>query len=237
MGLIYEYLTYDGVSSDDFRVRISGSGTYDRPQRDVEAKQIPGRNGDLHIDNGRYNNVKITYPAYITEDFEQNYAAFAAFLFSKRGYKKLEDSYHPEHYRRAACPESLNPKMSTRNLAGSFDITFDCDPRRFLKTGDEAVEISSGGSINNPTLYTAQPLIRVYGTGTLTIGGVTVTISAANVYTDIDCEIMDAYKGSTNCNSNLTLNNSKFPELAPGLNTVTYTGFSKVEITPRWWTI
>lgn len=237
MDLVYEYLTYDGKSSEDYKIHISGSGVYDSPSRDIESISVPGRNGNLHIDNGRFNNVTITYPAFCTKDFAQNYEGFKAFLLSKRGYKKLADSYHPDRYRMAVYNDQLAPKMATRNKAGSFDISFDCDPRMFLKSGDQVVTCTSGKQLLNPTLYASKPLIRVYGTGTITISSVSVVVSSASVYTDLDCELMEAYKGTTNCNGNITLSNGVFPELQPGLNTITFTGFTKVEITPKWWTI
>ena len=76
--------------------------------------------------------------------------------------------------------------MSQYNKHGSFAIVFDCDPRRFLRRGAEFVERTTGTSIVNDTLFEARPVIRAYGTGTLSLGGVSVTVSSANVYTDID---------------------------------------------------
>lgn len=241
MGMIpvYQYFVFDGKSSRDFEVFISGNGTFSSPERDVEIISVPGRNGDLTIDGERFNNIKVTYPAFIVKDFRQNFDAFKAFMGSRHGYKKLADSYHPEYYRLAQFSESINPDMTTLNRAGSFDIVFNCDPRRFLKDGDRSIELTAGGSLNNKTLYTSKPLIRCYGTGTLTVNGVSVTITSANVYTDIDSEIEAAYKGSTNCNGNVTFGSTykTFPTLTPGINTIAFTGFSKIEITPRFWTV
>lgn len=237
MGLIYEYFLYDGVSCEDFKVRISGGGTFDAPQRDVETVRIEGRNGDLHIDNGRFNNITITYDAFIFDDFDHNYSAFKAFLNSKRGYKRLEDSYHPDYYRKAAYMDKLSPKMSTRNVAGTFEISFDCDPRCFLKKGEEVLSILNGQSIKNDTLFPAKPLIRVYGTGTIAINGVSVAVTSADGYTDIDCELQEAYKGAVNCNGDITLNDGVFPELDPGINEFIYSGFTRVEVKPNWWTV
>jgi phage-related protein len=120
---------------------------------------------------------------------------------------------------------------------GNFGITFICDPRRFLKSGDNVNVLTSNGSLFNPTYYDAKPLIRVYGTGSFTVNDITVTITNANQYTDIDCEIMDAYKGTTNCNGNIQTTNNKFPVLTPGQNNITLNGVTRLEITPRWWTV
>lgn len=236
MGAVYEYLTFNGKSSRDFEVWISGSGTFDAPERDVESISIPGRDGDLHIDNGRFKNISITYPAFITKDFRHNFDAFKAYMLSQRGYKKLADTYHPEYYRLAVYKNAITPKMSTLNRAGSFNVVFDCDPRRFLLSGDQVKTITGSGQLKNPTLYVAKPLLRAYGTGTITINGIRLVITAANTYTDIDCEIEEAYRGGTNRNAYITLTDGIFPTLPSGLNSITFTG-SRLEVTPRWWTV
>ena len=64
-----------------------------------------------------------------------------------------------------------------------------------------------------------------------------MTITSADQYTDIDCEIMDAYKGATNCNGNIRTTDNKFPVLRAGQNNITKSGISRLEITPRWWTV
>lgn len=237
MGLVFEYLFFAGKSSEDFKAHISGSGTFVAPQRDVESISVPGRNGDLHIDNGRYNNINIIYPAFITEDFKKNYQALKAFLLSKTGYEELEDTYHPDHFRRARFTGGITPEMAALNRAGSFELSFDCDPRMFLKSGQIAMSFNNGDKIVNRNLFTAKPLIRAYGTGSMTIGDITVQITSADEYTDIDSEIQEAYKGSVNCNGNIVLVDGSFPELPYGLTEITLEGITSIDITPRWWTL
>lgn len=234
MGL--NYFTYNGRMSSDFNLWISGSGTFNTPVREVESISVPGRNGDLHIDNGKFANIPITYPAFISQDFSANFDAMKAFMLSQRGYKELTDSYDPGHFRRASYVGPLDPQMITLNRAGEFEIVFDCDPRRFLKSGNRSVEITSGSTIKNPTYYTALPLIRAYGTGTVTINDVSVTITDATSYVDLDCENQEAYEGSINRNGDITLVNGEFPSLEPGVNTISYT-VNSLELTPHWWTI
>lgn len=238
MGVVYEYFTFDNETSRDYGVWISGNGTFNTPERETESVSVPGRNGDLHFDNGKFSNIQVTYPAFISRNFQHNFDAFKAFLSSKKGYKELFDTYDPDHFRLACYKSGLNPSMAPRNIAGSFDITFDCDPRRFLKSGQFPITITGGSyTLLNPTLYEALPLFRLYGPGTLTVGGVSVSINIADVYTNLDCEIQEAYKGSVSKNNYLTLTDGVFPTLPTGTINISYTGFSKVELTPRWWTI
>ena len=81
----------------------------------------------------------------------------------------------------------------------------------------------------------ALPTVRVYGTGSVTIGDVTITVESADDYTDIDCETQNAYKGSVNCNSNITLEDGRFFRLTSGINAITLNGVSRVDLTPNWW--
>jgi phage-related protein len=235
MGLIRNYMTIGGKSTEDFNIYISGEGTFASPERDYETVSVPGRNGDLTFDNGRFKNRSLTYPAFITRNYKQNLADLEDYLGSLRGYVRLEDTYHPDEFRMGIYKGGINPKNSAANLAGEFDLTFDVKPQRFLKEGERVITFTSDGIIKNPTYQEAKPLIRVYGTGTVGVGSTTITIYSANEYTDIDCETMDAYKGATNCNGNISVTNYTFPVLK-GETGITLGGsVTKVEITPRWW--
>ena len=86
-------------------------------------------------------------------------------------------------------------------------------------------------------MFEAKPLLRVYGTGSVGIGSETLTITSANQYTDIDCDLQDAFKGTTNCNGNIRLSSGSFPVLKPGYTGVTLSGVSRVEIIPRWFSV
>ena len=54
MGRLFKSFIFDGKKSKDFGVYISGNAVYDAPEKDVELIEIPGRDGELIIDNGRY---------------------------------------------------------------------------------------------------------------------------------------------------------------------------------------
>ena len=69
------------------------------------------------------------------------------------------------------------------------------------------------------------------------MGDYLITISQIDGYMDIDCELMDAYKGTLNCNSYVSFNADSF-RMEPGQNGITFTGgITKVVITPRFFII
>ena len=232
------YFTLDNTDSRDFGVYISGQGTFKAQARSYNMIAIPGRNGDLVGYERRFENQDVTYPAFIYSDFTRNIEAFRSFLLSLRGYHKLVDTYHPDEYRMAVYQGPFEPDVVSKNDAGSFDVTFNCKPQRFLRSGEDVFTLTGNGYIYNPTLFDSQPLFRVYGAGDLGVNGDTITITQADGYTDIDCEMMDAYKGSVSKNAYVELSANDFPVLHAGDNPITLgAGISRVEITPRWWTV
>ena len=98
----------------------------------------------------------------------------------------------------------------------------------------------SSDSMSNPTQFPSAPLIRAYGNGSFVMDGITVTITNASSYTDIDCELMDCYEGTINRNNDVAFSTYNFPMLRPGDNTIeipTGSGITTLMITPRWWRV
>lgn len=231
------YIQFDNKDLRDFGLYISGSNVFNAPERAYNEITIPGRNGTLLGSERRLENIPVVYPAFIYTNFKVNVAGLRSFLLSRVGYKRLIDSYHPDEFRLGYYSSGLDAEMTTKLDAGQFDLTFNCKPQRFLVSGETPITFTGSGTINNPTLFNAQPLIRVYGTGSITVNGVTITISEADGYTDIDCEIMEAYKGTVLKNYAISLDSTDFPVLSAGVNEITLNGVTSAIITPRWWTL
>lgn len=231
-----DYLVYDGVLSSDFNVFISGSYTYVRPERDQEFVSVPGRNGDLVYDNGRYKNVVIQYPAFIREGFPDRHQGLSNALLSRHTYYRLTDTYHPDEYRMAIPKGALKPATGPWNSSGKFTIEFTCKPQRWLISGEQAITLTANGSLLNPTLEEAKPLIRIYGTGTVGVGSMTIEVdSHGYAYVDVDSELQDCFYGAHNLGGYVTLSGNEYPTLGAGTTNITLDGVTSVEITPRWW--
>ena len=238
------YLTFAGKSSRDFKVYISGQGTYSAPARVYTAYEVPGRSGKLYVDQKRYENIEVSYPAFVFQDMRNNVDSFRNFLLSQVGYQRLEDTYHPDEYRMAMYKDGLEVGVDPHHEFAAFDLTFDCKPQRFLKSGDEAVTLTSNGSIYNPTPFESNPLIKVYGYGTLTINGDPIVITSYSFYSisyiRIDCENMMCTDSGNyyNFGTAVTFTNHNYPVLIPGENTVSMSGeIRQVDIIPHWWTL
>lgn len=173
-GAIYKALEFDNVSSRTYGVYITGEAVYNAPQRDVEMITIPGRNGTFALDNGRFENIEVSYPAGIfadTEaDFRQAISDFRNFLCSRKGYVRLQDEYNPNEYRMAVYKSGLDVDPALLR-AGEFNIVFDCKPQRWLTSGETAVTVTSGDTLTNPTLFESGPLLEATGNGTIQFNG------------------------------------------------------------------
>lgn len=232
-------LIFNNTSLADFGVHVSGEGTYNAPTRAVEEQIVPGRNGTLIIDGGRWENIIVTYPAYITDNFTANIASLRNYLMSVRGYARLADSYHPNEFRLASFSDGIDVTTSGRyNAHGEFDLSFNCKPQRFLVSGEEAITLTESDTITNLTRFEAKPIIRIYGAGTVGVGSVNVTFDGSSEYVDLDCELQDAYYGPSNKNNAIILNPNRFPTLPAGATGIVLgSGITQVDITPRWFYI
>lgn len=238
------YFTYGGESSADYGVYISGAGTYNAPVKVYDMVSVAGRNGDLALYGGRYSNTELTYSAFLHGDatsFADKMAELRAVLSAPTGYQRLEDTYNPDEYRLGIFRAGLDVDATADNKAGTFDITFDCKPQRFLKSGETSQTFTANGSITNPTAFASRPLLKVTGKGTLGIGDKSIVITgSAGQVIYIDCEIMEAWQMSGFAiiprNDYVQYVGEGFPELKAGANGVALgTGITRVEITPRWW--
>lgn len=233
-------ITFGGVTSSAYDIYISGEGVFNAPKRVVSLIEVPGRNGKLTLDEGCYDNIEVVYPAFNFEsdlnNFRTKLANFRNALASQSGYQELSDTFHSDEYRMAMLVDGIDIDPIKYNTASKFDIKFNCKPQRFLTSGKTVTTLTSSGTVSNPTLFDARPLIVVTGTGNLTVNGVQIAISKTP--TTIDCEAMEAYNGTTSRNGDIVLTPNEFPVLSPGSNTITLgAGITKVEITPRWWRI
>lgn len=245
MGIRNHYFKFNARSVKDFGAYVSGADTFISSAPNIESKSVPGRNGDLLISDGAYKNISVSYTCQIIKDFETNFRSLAAWLFSEPGYKRLEDTYHPEYFRLGSAETALDADMTALNREGEFKVTFNCKPQMFLLSGETPIILTGSDTITNPTMYKARPMIRAYPTSTAPVTLVfndTVTVTVNNVnnldYIDIDCEIGEAYFGSTNCNDQVSFvstSSDDLPYLKAGDNVIACDG--DAEITPRWWTI
>ena len=157
-------IIYNGKSSADLGVIVNKLPVIRKPKRKGSTTSIPGRSGDLAREENGFENYVQPYEISIT-DTERGISAIsgdlAAWLLNTRGYIRLEDSFDPDVYRMARFEGTfdIEPIMEQD---GKAVIEFDCCPQRYLKSGEQEIEITSSGvTLYNPTAQEAYPLIKL----------------------------------------------------------------------------
>lgn len=179
MGIV----TYNGISSDSLGLVIEAYPKKTFPQRDVDFIHIPGRSGDLVMDNKSYQNVSLEYDiAFVLRDLQRlpnnqdtsysdGVSRIGYWLHSANGYARLEDTYDPEVYRMAAYSESVDLENILMK-AGRATINFNAKPQRWLKSGEIWKQFSTWllshsstsplpGTIYNETNFPSKPFIKI----------------------------------------------------------------------------
>lgn len=232
-------IVYGGETSSDYGIVVGEVPSFDKPKRRSNVFSVQGRNGSIIFQDGSFDDVTRSYKVWIAEehnDLVDKANAVSAWLYSKTGYQRLEDSFEPDVFR-LAYYNGGNDISNELMLYGETTIQFTCRPERFLKSGEDVITVTNGDKLNNPTRFEAKPLIHIEGSGTVTISisGKSMTASIVD-YINIDCDRLDAYRlPSENKNANIT---GTFPTLISGTNTIGLTGsVTKCTITPRYFTI
>lgn len=225
-GAIYKALEIDGVSSRDFGVYITGEAVFNAPEREVEMISIPGRNGQLALDKGRFENIEVTYPAGIFADSEADFAEaiseFRNFLCSRGGYVRIQDDYNPNEYRMGVYKSGLEVSPALLR-AGEFGITFDCKPQRWLTSGETAITVSSGDTLTNPTLFESSPLLELTGKGDIQLGDETIEADISTLgWGDVGTMALDKTTGTVT----YTIDNTSY-----------YNAGDEIQIDKLYWAI
>lgn len=229
---------YDGESSDAFGMVVSEPPVFSKAKRRTTVYNVPGKNGAILAQEDAFDDVPVSYKLWTTRegaDLATRVNNFTSWLYSKKGYLRLEDDFNLDVYRLAYVDggkEFTNELM----LWGETTATFICRPECYLKSGEQSIDISGGAVIYNPTRYASRPLIHIEGNGivTLKIGAQTLTADVDG-YINIDVDAMNAYKGENENRNNKV--SGTFPQLFPEDNTITITGATSAYIIPRFYLI
>lgn len=234
--------TFGMKSTEDFGMVVEHYPLRRAPVRKRTTISVMGRNGDLHIDEGAFENYQQPYECGFCGEKPTPEQAheISEWLLSSGAYQRLEDTYDPEYFRLATFSGPLDIENKLNKL-GKCVIYFDCAPQSYLKSGQYPISFESPFPLWNPTLFTALPIIKVYGNGagTVTVGEITVEVKSIEDHIVLDSELGHAYRQVGDApmeNMNGNISAPVFPQLLPGDNAISWTGdITKLEITPRWW--
>lgn len=149
-----KYFIFNGKKSSDFDVWASGLNIFHSPERRIERIQVPGRNGELLIEDGSFENTELLFKdCFIPRHFSENFTNLSNYLNRQKGYQRLELSWLPDEYRLAAFHGDIEASMKNWDGMGKFDLSFNCKPQRFLKSGEEPITLLPMRAEGLTTIY------------------------------------------------------------------------------------
>lgn len=235
-------IIWAGTSNLDVGMVIEHYPSVIFPERSQEIQNVPGRNGDIVLPYGAFQNYEQPYQAFLDAKkyggLEQVMPQVADWLLGHTGYHRLEDSYFPDVYRMAYYSGGAQ-FVSIFNEYGEGTLTFNCAPEKYYKSGEREIIIENNQLIQNPTGFDAMPLLTITGNetnGTLQFNDKIVTIKPVPGLINIDVKLHKAYDGALNYNNRLE---GQFEDLKLGKETIIHWegGITGVKLIPRWWTI
>ena len=232
-------IEFDGVRSTALGVFVEKYPPRPIPKRKHEKFSVPGRSGDVIAYEDAWENVLQPYDIYLSAEKPglPLVAAKVTRWLMADGYRRLEDEYDRDTFRLAAFLGPVDLE-NTLNEFGRARIEFDCQPQRYLKIGARPITAENGMTLQNPTGYTARPLLTVFGSGsgTITLGTYSVSLSVITNGMTLDCAEEEAYFYSGSVLNLNTVVSGAYPKLAAGASAVTWAGgVTGLTIIPRWY--
>ena len=225
---MYSFIWKNKDSYLDYGIVINKRPPAVRAERNVQEIEMPGRDGDMTIDDGTYK--PITFPLVCTLLDTSNLDAVISWL---DGFGDLILSWQPDRYYKAKMINRIDIVQSLQTL-GEFPLLFKAQPFGYALNNSLITLTTSPATIVNSATKESKPIIKVYGTGAinLTINSKLIALTNVVDYVTIDSQLVDSYKDTLLKNSEMS---GDFPILQVGTNTISWAGtVTKVEIIPNW---
>lgn len=215
-------------SYDDYGIVINKLPSETVPESDIETIEITGRDGTLTIDN----NAKKSYtlPMECTLLDFTRIEEVKTWLSGNSG--DLIFNWQSGYKYEARLNNKIDIAQSL-DVMGEFQLIWKVQPYK-KSISNPIITLTAPGTIYNSGSANSKPIIKVFGTGaiTLTVNSNIVNLTNVIDYVTVDSDLMDAYTGTLLKNNDMS---GEFPELIPGNNTISWTGtVTSIEITPNF---
>lgn len=250
--ILKPFFCFGSRSSKELGLSIESKQIYTGGTAEIDELLLPGRDGSYLDHKNRRNNTEVVYETYLKAERPEELLRMTTevnrWLLSQPGqYRRLEDTYDPDHYRKAAITESLEIEQVTKRFARQ-SVVFTCLPYRYRKSGEHPISFDKTIVLQNDTGFPALPALEIEVTASQ-YSFVTVRIDydladGASPYAQtwetktggtllLDSEAQEARLTS---GAVLYLQAERFPTLRPGENTITVSGsgITGCQITPHW---
>ena len=227
-----DYFLWNGVDCRTYGIHVTEQPPITIPAERSTQTNVPGRPGSLTQLEGEdvYDDMILTATCFISDPAQ--IPTIAAWL---KGSGTVTFANRTGGYYKARIANQIPfEKVLRGNPHRSFSVNFRCKPFWYQENVPAITVVESGAFITNPGTVASEPVVTVYGSGTITlmIGMTLVELENIDGSITLDTPLQEAYKGLDSLNSAM---NGDFPLLQAGTNAVSWTGnVSRVEIRPNW---
>lgn len=221
-------------SYEDFGILISQRPSIISPKRRVNKISIPGRNSNLIVDEKTYDDITLSVECSVkdNDNLMNKLDDIKAWLFES-GESDLIFDFQSDKKYIAQVVNSIDFKVVYKYIS-QFPIIFSCRPFKY-ETEMNIIEMTKEGIILNPGSIYSDPIIKIFGSGdiTLNINSETIKLKQVKEHIILDTVQQNCYSEDIgNLNSKMS---GEFPKLETGENNISWTGaVYKVEVTPNW---
>lgn len=221
-------------SYEDFGILISQRPSISSPKRRVSKISIPGRNSNLIVDEKTYDDITLSVECSVkdNDNIMNKLDDIKAWLFES-GESDLIFDFQSDKKYIAQVVNSIDFKVVYKYIS-QFPIIFNCRPFKY-ETEMNMIEMAKEGIILNPGSMYSDPIIKIFGSGdiTLNINSEVIKLKQVKEHIILDAVHQNCYSEDIeNLNSNMS---GEFPKLQTGENNISWTGaVYKVEVTPNW---
>lgn len=213
-----------------------------KPKRKLSLRSVPGRSGDLIVDEESYENGLFELTAFVKgssqEDQEEN-QTLVSLVFDTGMYQSFVpywDSKYEYQVITTSGPDFYGSRLY--GFSNPYNLELSYKPFKKLRNVDNIV-LTKTGNITNPLKYNSLPYMKITAIGdvTLKVNGLDVVLKNIVEFIELDSEIEECYKlkNAVMTNENNKMYSIEYPVLKPGVNTISWTGnVSKLEVEPRW---
>lgn len=222
-----DYFIFKGLNSSWLDIIVSEFPAIQKPQKRTEYIEVPGRDGFMTFDDESHAPLEKSITIVLKDASAVN--EVKDWL---HGEGDLILSSEPDVFYKARIDTQID--FQRLGMHKRATITFKAQPHGYIPEGLDPIIIATPTTIYNLGTAPSRPVIKVTGTGniTLTIGTKNVILTAVSGYVTINSEIMDSYKDLTPKNNYMQ---GEWPILEVGANAISWTGtVTSVEIIPNW---
>lgn len=207
-------LIIDGLSSADYGLCLYDRPIIPTPERDTETVPVRGKNGSLTREYG-WKDIEIPVRLnLLSDELKEDVRSIKAWLLRAR-----EICFEAGYFYKVSKVKmgSIENEIAEYGL---FEVVFTCKP--FQHSPPATITLTAPGKLYNPGTETAEPYIKVTGSGAviLDIGGRDIGMNITG-YIEIDTELGYAFKGAFGADDKV---NGELPVLTPGENAISWIG-------------